>query len=190
MRPVQIAGLAHLRGAEAQDLEQARREIDRVVLDIPVVEIFVNRLEGQRIALGIRRRRCSLRSWLARGRSPGCSLGSYRLASHGFADRRLGHVLGRNLGRGFGFVLHGLCFGFVGSTNHARNRHSTAPPTCHSGRPLYRRCFAKAPICIVCIVHPKKGPRTILTIRIQRYRDIPAIRAAPIRGPSKLRGLP
>ena len=47
---------SHLFGRDAEDLEKTRREIDGVVDDVPVVEIFVDGFERKRIALGARQR--------------------------------------------------------------------------------------------------------------------------------------
>ncbi len=49
-----VAWRSHLFGLDAEDIEKTRREIDGVVDDVPVVEVFVDGFERERIALGVR----------------------------------------------------------------------------------------------------------------------------------------
>ena len=106
IRSVQSFGDSHLLGRDAENLVEARREIDGVVGDIPVVEILVDRFERERVALGVAQLARPAAAWLALG-APGRALGCLPALT---AWLRLGLFLG-------------LC----GSTSHARNRHPKSP---------------------------------------------------------------
>ena len=101
---------AHLLRRDPENLIEAGRVIDGVVVDIPVVEILVDGLERQRIALGVRK--ALILPWLGQrsGFRPGLILRFPALHRSGCRD-----------------LWPGLVLGLRGSTRHARNRHPKSP---------------------------------------------------------------